>query len=97
MAKLKRTPVRTCVVCGTSADKRSLTRLVRTPDEGVEIDLTGKRTGRGAYLCSNPDCWAEAAQGSVVERALRTELTNPEREAIRKHRASMVRSPIDGG
>lgn len=78
----KHIPQRTCVVCRQKCDKRQLTRLVNTPEAGVVIDPTGKRNGRGAYLCDNPDCWAKAASGQVLNRALHTELTQAEKELI---------------
>lgn len=76
-------PQRTCVVCRTTSDKRTLTRLVRTPDEGVVIDPTGKRNGRGAYLCSQRSCWERALETDVLAKALRTTLTDADRERIR--------------
>ncbi len=79
-------PQRTCVVCRTTGDKRSLTRLVRTPDEGVRIDPTGKRAGRGAYLCDQGSCWERAAASDVLERALRTTLTDEDRARLRAAR-----------
>lgn len=78
----KHVPQRTCVVCRTTAEKRTLTRLVRTP-EGVVIDPTGKLNGRGAYLCDDPDCWARAAQSDVLSKALRTTLTEADRDRLR--------------
>lgn len=80
----KHTPTRTCVVCRTKDAKRQLTRLVRTPD-GVLMDPTGKRNGRGAYLCDNPACWQRAASGDVLAKALRTDLTPADRDRIRQH------------
>lgn len=79
-------PQRTCVVCRTTGDKRSLTRLVRTPDEGVQVDPTGKRAGRGAYLCDQASCWERAAASDVLERALRTTLTDEDRARLRAAR-----------
>lgn len=79
----KHVPQRMCVVCRTTADKRALTRLVRLPD-GVQVDPSGKMNGRGAYLCSNPDCWRQAAEGSVLAAALRTVLTEDDRLRIRE-------------
>jgi hypothetical protein len=70
------------VVCGTTAAKRTLTRLVRTPEEGVQLDPSGKRAGRGAYLCSDPACWHKAAQSEVLAKALRTVLTAADRERV---------------
>ncbi|NLX09830.1 MAG: YlxR family protein [Chloroflexi bacterium] len=79
-------PQRTCVVCRSTASKRTLTRLVRTPDEGVQIDPTGKRNGRGAYLCDQRTCWDRALDSDVLANALRTSLTDEDRERIRAAR-----------
>jgi hypothetical protein len=79
----KHIPQRTCVVCRSTADKRVLTRLVRTPDDGVHVDPSGKRNGRGAYLCDNPDCWDRALTSDVLAKALRTTLTETDRDRIR--------------
>ncbi|MBN1564040.1 MAG: YlxR family protein [Anaerolineae bacterium] len=79
----KRQPQRTCVVCRATADKRSLVRVVRTPADGVQIDLTGKQSGRGAYLCDQPACWDRALDSDVLDKALRTTLTESDRERIR--------------
>lgn len=81
--KRKHVPVRTCVVCRTAQPKHTLTRLVRTP-EGVQIDTTGKQAGRGAYLCNAPECWEKAASTVVLARALRTTLTEEDRERLRQ-------------
>ncbi len=83
----RRVPQRTCVVCRTTADKRTLTRLVRTPDDGVHVDPTGKRNGRGAYLCDDPACWERALTSDVLGRALRTTLTEDDRERLRAARS----------
>jgi predicted RNA-binding protein YlxR (DUF448 family) len=87
MTGRKRHPQRTCVVCRTVTDKRSLTRVVRVPDGGVQIDPTGKLPGRGAYLCERSACWQKAASGDALERALRTRLTADERQMIAAHGA----------
>jgi len=80
--KRRRVPQRTCVVCRTTADKRSLTRLVRTPDEGVHVDPTGKRSGRGAYLCDDPSCWDRALASDVLAKALCTPLSDADRARL---------------
>ena len=89
MARRKHQPQRTCVVCRTTGAKRTLTRLVRTP-EGVKIDSSGKLAGRGAYLCDNPACWQKAARSDAVGRALRTTLTEEERALIAAHGAQVA-------
>ncbi|NDJ75665.1 MAG: YlxR family protein [Chloroflexi bacterium] len=76
-------PQRTCIVCRTTSDKRSLTRLVRTPDDGVQVDPSGKLNGRGAYLCDQPACWDQALASDVLAKALRTTLTEADQDRVR--------------
>lgn len=90
MARQKHQPQRTCVICREVNPKRSLTRLVRTPDQGVQIDPSGKLAGRGAYLCDNPACWEKAATTDALNRALRSTLTEEERARIRVHGAQQA-------
>lgn len=80
----KHVPQRTCLVCGTTSAKRSLTRLVRTKDAGIWVDPTGKREGRGAYLCDNPACWETARTTQVLGKALRTTLTDADRARLQE-------------
>jgi predicted RNA-binding protein YlxR (DUF448 family) len=86
----RHTPQRTCVVCRTTAEKRSLTRLVRTPADGVQIDPSGKRNGRGAYVCDQPTCWDRALTTDVLDKALRTTLTEADRERLRAARPAQA-------
>lgn len=74
-------PQRTCVVCRRTLGKRELNRIVRTPD-GVRYDPTGKQSGRGAYLCSDPACWRRALEHGVLARALKTTLSAEERHTL---------------
>ena len=71
--KAKHIPQRTCVGCRTVQPKRSMTRLVRTP-EGVQIDITGKLAGRGAYLHNLQSCWEVGLKGALG-RALKTKIS----------------------
>jgi len=89
----KHIPQRLCVVCRTTSAKRSLTRLVRTPDEGVQVDPTGKRNGRGAYLCADPACWQKALNGDVLAKALRTALSPQDRERLAQAAPPPVGTP----
>jgi predicted RNA-binding protein YlxR (DUF448 family) len=73
-AKAKHVPLRTCVACRTTGEKRGLVRIVRTPQGGVEVDLTGKADGRGAYLCRRRQCWQEALRREGLARALRVKI-----------------------
>lgn len=94
MERRRRVPQRTCVVCRTTADKRALVRLVRTPDDGVHVDPTGKRNGRGAYLCDDPVCWDRALASDVLARALRTTLTDADRERLVQARPARSARPM---
>jgi hypothetical protein len=78
-------PVRTCIVCREPGSKRDLTRLVRTTD-GVVVDPTGKLNGRGAYLCAKPECWSKAASSSILEAALKVQLTETDRNHLLQQR-----------
>ena len=53
--KTKKIPLRMCTGCGEMHDKRELVRVVKSPDGEVSLDLTGKKSGRGAYVCKNPE------------------------------------------
>ena len=76
-------PQRTCVGCRETLAKQTLTRIVRTPD-GVQVDLTGKLSGRGAYLHNRVACWEKALKGALAN-ALKTKLTIEERDALVKY------------
>ncbi|MBK9123001.1 MAG: YlxR family protein [Chloroflexi bacterium] len=74
-----------CAICRTKDAKRTMTRIVRLPDGSIAVDTTGKRNGRGAYLCDNPVCWQRAAESNVLGTALRMVLTDDARAVIRSH------------
>jgi uncharacterized protein len=70
-------PQRTCVACRQTSAKRQLVRVVRGVDGSVAIDPTGKRSGRGAYLCDSAECWQAALKRGILVRALKID-TMPE-------------------
>src|SRR5512138_2153189 len=68
----KHIPQRTCIACRTVRAKRELVRVVRTTENHVEADATGKKAGRGAYLCRQRDCWEAVLEGhGRLEHALK--------------------------
>jgi predicted RNA-binding protein YlxR (DUF448 family) len=75
-------PLRTCIVCRQSKDKRELVRLVRTSEGELVVDETGKKNGRGAYLCRQRTCWEKALQGNQVSRSLKMEVGENERQML---------------
>lgn len=91
MQKPKHVPQRTCIACRQVAGKRALIRIVRT-EQGVEIDTTGKKAGRGAYLHPNQRCWQAILQGNRLAQALRTALQPGEREHLLAFMATLPTS-----
>jgi len=71
-SKAKRQPLRTCIGCGRKRPKKELVRVVRIPSGQVEVDPSGRRPGRGAYVCPGADCLAVAVKGGKFGRALET-------------------------
>ncbi|MBQ7740451.1 MAG: YlxR family protein [Eubacterium sp.] len=67
--KAKKIPLRMCTGCGEMFDKRELVRVVKSPDGEVSLDLTGKKSGRGAYVCKKADCLKKARKKKAFERA----------------------------
>lgn len=70
--KVKKVPQRMCVGCGQMRPKKELLRVVRTPEGVIELDTSpsGKKPGRGAYLCPDKECLAKAVKAKRLERAL---------------------------
>lgn len=58
--------------CGEPKEKRALIRIVRTPDGEILVDPTGKKSGRGAYICPNAECLVKAKKAKRLERAFET-------------------------
>ena len=90
--RVKHIPQRTCVGCRTVNAKRTLIRIVRTP-EGIRIDPTGKMNGRGAYLHNFRSCWERGMKGTLAH-ALNVELTEADRQVLT---AWMESLPADTG
>ena len=76
MQKVKKIPQRQCVGCREMKEKRELIRVVRSPEGEVSLDFRGKKPGRGAYLCPDPECWKKALRSKALDRSL--EVTIPE-------------------
>ena len=72
MQKPRKIPQRQCVGCRTMTDNRELVRIVKTPEGEIVLDTTGKKSGRGAYVCRNPECLRKARKSRALERAFET-------------------------
>lgn len=80
----KHVPVRTCIACRQPQAKRQLVRVVRAVTGQVQVDLTGKKAGRGAYLCRARACWELAFRKKALEHALQTQVSPEDRAEIEK-------------
>lgn len=86
----KHVPQRTCIACRTTEAKRGLVRIVRTGAGTVEVDETGKKAGRGAYLCKTRECWDKALKGKILEYALKTAITAEDKAALQAYADTLV-------
>jgi predicted RNA-binding protein YlxR (DUF448 family) len=93
----RRVPQRSCVACRTTTAKREFVRVVRLPTGAVEVDPTGKKSGRGAYLCRQVTCWEEALKRNRLAKALRTTLTEESRAVLQAFAATLpAEAPASG-
>ncbi len=81
-AKKKKIPTRRCVGCGEHKPKPELLRVVRSPDGAVALDPTGKRSGRGAYVCRSTECLRRAIKSRALARNLECAIPDGVAEAL---------------
>ena len=67
--QVKKQPMRKCTGCNEMKEKRELVRIVRDPEGNISVDLTGKKSGRGAYICKDKKCLMKAQKAKRLERA----------------------------
>ncbi len=93
----KHQPLRTCVACRETKPKRELLRVVRTPDGHVLIDATGKKSGRGAYLCARLSCWESALKKQRLEQEFEITISEEDRAGLDAYIATLPRDEIPAG
>ncbi len=71
---MKKVPLRMCVGCGEMKDKRELTRVVKSKEGEISLDLTGKKSGRGAYICPSIECLIKARKSKRIERSFKSKI-----------------------
>ena len=82
--KTRKIPMRMCVGCREMKEKKSLIRVVRSPEGEISLDPTGKKSGRGAYVCREGECLARALRQRQLERQLQTEMSAEVRDALQR-------------
>lgn len=93
--KVKKVPLRKCIICQEMLPKKEMLRVVRTPEEQIVIDVTGRTAGRGTYVCRKetcmtPDTFASGKWKKVLERALNMSISLEQYEAFRRQWAEMM-------
>ncbi|MGR6836114.1 RNase P modulator RnpM [Syntrophomonas erecta] len=84
MNKPRKIPQRMCVGCRQMKNKKELMRVVKTPEGDIQLDLTGKKSGRGAYICPNESCFNQAIKGKRLQKALEQEIPGEVIQLINK-------------
>jgi len=79
----KKKPERTCIVCRTQREKKDLLRIVKSKEGIIEVDLTGKKNGRGAYICKNEECLNKLIKTKRLEKVFEKEISENLYESIR--------------
>lgn len=81
---MKKTPLRQCVGCREMMPKKDLLRVIRTPEDEVVLDPTGKKNGRGAYICFCLECLKKARKSKGLERSLKVAIPDEVYEKLEK-------------
>src|SRR5262245_34185857 len=92
--KVRHVPQRTCISCRQVRPKRELIRVVRTPSGHVELDATGKKSVRGAYLCARRSCWVPALERGGLEREFEVTLLEEDRAALEAYLETLPLEPV---
>ena len=80
----KKVQMRQCVGCAEMKSKREMIRVIKTPENEVVLDSTGKKNGRGAYVCPNLECLKKARKSKGIERAFKMAIPNDVYEKLEK-------------
>lgn len=71
---VKKSPERKCMGCNEKKDKKDLIRVVRSPEGEISVDYTGKKSGRGVYICMEKNCFAKVKKSKRLDKSLETEI-----------------------
>jgi len=84
MATVKKTPMRMCLGCNEMKPKKELIRAVKSPEGEISMDLTGKKSGRGAYICRSSECFRLARKARRFEKAFSCQISEEVYDAMEK-------------
>ena len=89
MSNVRKVPMRKCVGCGEMKSKKEMMRVLKTTDNEFMLDATGKKNGRGAYLCFSKECFAKAVKGKGLERSFKQPIPKEVYEKLEKEMESL--------
>ena len=89
MSNIKKIPMRKCVGCGEMKNKREMIRVLKTSDDEFVLDATGKKNGRGAYLCPSKECFGKAVKNKGLERSFKQAIPKEVYEKLEKELESL--------
>ncbi|MBD5470670.1 MAG: YlxR family protein [Lachnospiraceae bacterium] len=93
----KKIPVRQCIGCGELKSKKELLRILRTEQEGILLDATGRKNGRGAYICPNAECLKRAKKAKGLERSFKMQVPDEIYDSLTKEIEAFEKSVRDAG
>lgn len=86
----KKVPLRQCVGCGEMKSKREMIRILKTEHEGIVVDATGRKNGRGAYICPSPECLKKAVKSRGLDRSFKMAVPKDVYETLEKEMEKLV-------
>ena len=81
---MKKVPLRQCIGCGEMKSKKEMNRVIKTADEEILLDATGRKNGRGAYLCPSMECMKKAVKSKGLERSFKMAIPKEVYDALEK-------------
>ena len=81
---VKKIPLRQCIGCGEMKSKKEMIRVIKTAEDQILLDATGRKNGRGAYLCPSMECFKKAVKGRGLERSFKMAITREVYETLEK-------------
>ncbi len=87
----KKVPMRQCVGCGEMKSKKELLRVIKTPEEEIVLDVTGRKNGRGAYICASIECLKNAQKKRGLERSLKISIPEEVYESLEQEMSKIAK------
>lgn len=84
---MKKPPVRMCIACRGAYEKKQMLRIVKDKDDNISLDFTGKKAGRGAYICDKPECIEKCVKNKILGRVFEQEISSEVYDAIKRQYA----------